>query len=53
MPRPLSRSPSSPLEVAHGQLTALGAEAEVVVPESLRKRFTEDAARLTELYGRG
>ncbi|WP_416978643.1 helix-turn-helix transcriptional regulator [Streptomyces sp. T028] len=39
--------------VAHTQLTALGAEAEVVSPESLRRRFTEDAGRLAELYGRG
>ncbi|MEU1176311.1 WYL domain-containing protein [Streptomyces sp. NPDC005820] len=38
--------------VAHGQLTSLGAEVEVVSPESLRRRFTEDAGRLAELYGR-
>ncbi|MFF7529660.1 helix-turn-helix transcriptional regulator [Streptomyces bobili] len=37
-------------EVAHGQLTALGPEAEVVSPESLRRRFAEDAARLAALY---
>ncbi|WP_329409140.1 WYL domain-containing protein [Streptomyces sp. NBC_00704] len=37
-------------DVAHAQLTALGAEAEVIAPESLRKRFAEDAARLAELY---
>jgi predicted DNA-binding transcriptional regulator YafY len=36
--------------VAHAQLTALGAEAEVVSPEPLRGRFAEDAARLAELY---
>ncbi|MEU0119575.1 WYL domain-containing protein [Streptomyces bobili] len=36
--------------VAHGQLTALGPEAEVVSPESLRRRFAEDAARLAALY---
>ncbi|WP_327314530.1 helix-turn-helix transcriptional regulator [Streptomyces sp. NBC_01235] len=40
-------------DVAHTQLTALGAEAEVISPESLRKRFAEDAVRLTELYRRG
>ncbi|WP_157881245.1 helix-turn-helix transcriptional regulator, partial [Streptomyces griseoruber] len=38
--------------VAHSQLTGLGAEAEVVSPESLRRRFAEDAGRLAELYGR-
>ncbi|MGV9939266.1 helix-turn-helix transcriptional regulator [Streptomyces sp. NPDC003401] len=37
-------------EVAHGQLTALGPEAEVVSPEPLRRRFAEDAARLAALY---
>ncbi|MFE9672904.1 helix-turn-helix transcriptional regulator [Streptomyces sp. NPDC006259] len=37
-------------EVAHDQLTALGPEAEVVAPEPLRRRFAEDAARLTALY---
>ncbi|MFF8190162.1 helix-turn-helix transcriptional regulator [Streptomyces bobili] len=37
-------------EVAHSQLTALGPEAEVVSPESLRRRFAEDAARLAALY---
>ncbi|MFJ8105473.1 helix-turn-helix transcriptional regulator [Streptomyces sp. NPDC096132] len=36
--------------VAHTQLTALGAEAEVVRPESLRRRFAEEADRLAELY---
>lgn len=39
--------------VAHTQLTALGAEAEVLSPEPLRKRFAEDAARLAELYRPG
>ncbi len=38
-------------DVAHTQLTALGAEAEVVSPASLRARFARDAARLAELYG--
>ncbi|MBA2811828.1 WYL domain-containing protein [Streptomyces sp. KM273126] len=37
-------------EVAHAQLTALGPEVEVLSPATLRKRFTDDAARLTELY---
>jgi predicted DNA-binding transcriptional regulator YafY len=39
-------------DVAHTQLTALGARAEVVSPASLRERFTEDAVRLAGLYGR-
>ncbi|MFE4049951.1 helix-turn-helix transcriptional regulator [Streptomyces sp. YIM B13518] len=39
-------------EVAHDQLTALGAEAEVLAPASLRERFAAEAARLAELYGR-
>ncbi|MGW1910993.1 helix-turn-helix transcriptional regulator [Streptomyces sp. NPDC002076] len=38
-------------EVAHAQLTALGAEAEVLAPKSLRERFAGDAARLAALYG--
>ncbi|GAA3305960.1 helix-turn-helix transcriptional regulator [Streptomyces cinereospinus] len=38
-------------EVAHTQLTALGAEAEVLAPENLRARFARDAARLARLYG--
>ncbi|AOR34765.1 transcriptional regulator [Streptomyces fodineus] len=38
-------------EVAHTQLTALGPEAEVLAPESLRERFAADAARLAGLYG--
>ncbi|MFE0456677.1 helix-turn-helix transcriptional regulator [Streptomyces sp. NPDC058914] len=37
-------------EVAHTQLTALGPEAEVLSPASLRRRFAEDAARLSGLY---
>ncbi|WP_369388770.1 helix-turn-helix transcriptional regulator [Streptomyces sp. CG1] len=39
-------------EVAYTQLTALGAEAEVLAPQSLRERLAADAARLTALYGR-
>ncbi|MFB7506223.1 helix-turn-helix transcriptional regulator [Streptomyces broussonetiae] len=39
-------------EVAYTQLTALGAEAEVLAPESLRERFAAHAARLAALYGR-
>ncbi|MFJ4470655.1 helix-turn-helix transcriptional regulator [Streptomyces sp. NPDC089424] len=38
-------------EVAHTQLTALGAEVEVLAPRSLRARFTADASRLARLYG--
>ncbi|MER6736610.1 helix-turn-helix transcriptional regulator [Streptomyces puniciscabiei] len=38
-------------EVAYAQLTALGAEAEVLGPENLRERFARDAARLAVLYG--
>ncbi|MGY1582612.1 helix-turn-helix transcriptional regulator [Streptomyces sp. MN13] len=37
-------------EVAHTQLAALGPEAEVLSPASLRERFAEDARRLAELY---
>ncbi|MEU6806177.1 helix-turn-helix transcriptional regulator [Streptomyces neyagawaensis] len=37
-------------DVARTQLTALGAEVEVLAPESLRSRFAEDARRLAELY---
>ncbi|WP_030340927.1 helix-turn-helix transcriptional regulator [Streptomyces sp. NRRL S-1022] len=40
-------------EVAHGQLTALGAEAEVLAPASLRERCAADAARLAARYARG
>ncbi|MEU9448155.1 WYL domain-containing protein [Streptomyces sp. NPDC048277] len=39
-------------EVAHGQLTALGPEAEVLAPPELRARFAVDAARLAALYAR-
>ncbi|MDO0928030.1 YafY family protein [Streptomyces sp. TG1A-8] len=38
-------------EVAHGQLTALGPQAEVLAPAGLRQRFARDAARLAALYG--
>ncbi|MFF8034054.1 MULTISPECIES: helix-turn-helix transcriptional regulator [unclassified Streptomyces] len=37
-------------EVAHTQLTALGAEVEVLAPPGLRERFAAQAARLAELY---
>lgn len=37
-------------EVAHTQLTALGPEAEVLSPATLRRRFAEDALRLGRLY---
>ena len=37
-------------KVAHSQLTGLGPEAEVLAPESLRRRFADDAARLARLY---
>ncbi|WP_369237719.1 helix-turn-helix transcriptional regulator [Streptomyces sp. R21] len=37
-------------EVAHTQLTALGAEVEVLSPEALRDRFAGDAERLAALY---
>ncbi|MCP9960729.1 WYL domain-containing protein [Streptomyces somaliensis] len=40
-------------EVAFGQLLALGAEAEVLRPHSLRERFADAAARMAELYGPG
>ncbi|MFE5888839.1 helix-turn-helix transcriptional regulator [Streptomyces sp. NPDC002285] len=38
-------------EVAHTQLASLGPEIEVLAPESLRERFTDDAIRLAALYG--
>ncbi len=38
-------------EVAHEQLAALGPEAEVLAPRTLRERFAGDAARLAALYG--
>ncbi|MFF0788366.1 helix-turn-helix transcriptional regulator [Streptomyces spiralis] len=37
-------------EVAHGQLTSLGPEVEVLAPGSLRERFARDALRLAALY---
>lgn len=37
-------------EVAHGQLTGLGPEVEVLSPAALRDRFAGDAVRLAELY---
>ncbi|MFE7843121.1 helix-turn-helix transcriptional regulator [Streptomyces sp. NPDC057474] len=37
-------------EVAHTQLTALGAEVEVLAPEGLRERFAGEARRLAGLY---
>ncbi|OXY94333.1 helix-turn-helix transcriptional regulator [Streptomyces diastatochromogenes] len=40
-------------EVAHSQLTALGPEAEVLAPGSLRERFAADAAALAARYGCG
>lgn len=40
-------------EVARTQLTALGAEAEVLAPASLREWFAARAARLALLYGPG
>ncbi|MFF5788152.1 helix-turn-helix transcriptional regulator [Streptomyces sp. NPDC012693] len=38
-------------EVAFGQLLGLGPEAEVLAPDTLRKRFAEAARGLGELYG--
>ncbi|MGX5209298.1 helix-turn-helix transcriptional regulator [Streptomyces violaceus] len=40
-------------EVAHTQLTALGAEVEVLAPAGLRERFAGDALRLAGLYHPG
>ncbi|MEU9334581.1 WYL domain-containing protein [Streptomyces sp. NPDC048290] len=40
-------------EVAHTQLTALGPEAEVLAPATLRKRFAKDARRQAALYRAG
>ncbi|MFD9284048.1 helix-turn-helix transcriptional regulator [Streptomyces mirabilis] len=37
-------------EVAHGQLTGLGPEVEVLSPAALRDRFAGDAVRLAALY---
>ncbi|TXS14094.1 WYL domain-containing protein [Streptomyces sp. adm13(2018)] len=39
-------------DIAFSQLLGLGAEAEVLTPESLRARFGEAARALGELYGR-
>lgn len=39
-------------EVAHSQLAGLGPDVEVLAPESLRARFTDDALRLAALYRR-
>jgi predicted DNA-binding transcriptional regulator YafY len=39
-------------KVAHSQLAGLGPEVEVLVPESLRRCFADDAARLAALYDR-
>ncbi|WP_406127578.1 helix-turn-helix transcriptional regulator [Streptomyces sp. NBC_00989] len=39
-------------EVAHGQLAGLGPDVEVLAPEGLRARFTDDASRLAALYRR-
>ncbi|KRV48567.1 transcriptional regulator [Wenjunlia vitaminophila] len=38
-------------DVAFGQLTELGADAEVLAPAGLRSRFREHARRLAALYG--
>ncbi|MEK8142710.1 WYL domain-containing protein [Streptomyces sp. M10(2022)] len=38
------------LEVAFGQLLALGAELEVLAPGALRERFSRTAERLHDLY---
>ncbi|GGZ93406.1 transcriptional regulator [Streptomyces subrutilus] len=38
-------------DVAFGQLTGLGADAEVLAPEGLRGRFREHAQTLAALYG--
>ncbi|MDT0461570.1 helix-turn-helix transcriptional regulator [Streptomyces gibsoniae] len=38
-------------EVAHAQLTALGAEVEVLSPPGLRALFARDAQRIARLYG--
>lgn len=42
--------PVEGLDVAHDQLLALGADVEVLGPESLRERFFSTAERLGELY---
>jgi predicted DNA-binding transcriptional regulator YafY len=38
------------LDVAYGQLLALGPEAEVVGPADLRERFASAAERLAAIY---
>ncbi|WP_406115602.1 helix-turn-helix transcriptional regulator [Streptomyces sp. NBC_01014] len=43
--------PVESLEVAYGQLLALGPEVEVLDPPELRERFVEAAGRSAELYG--
>ncbi|MCC3779718.1 YafY family protein [Streptomyces sp. UNOB3_S3] len=43
--------PVESLEVAYAQLLALGPEAEVLGPSSLRSRFAEAARRAARLYG--
>ncbi|MFE4666895.1 helix-turn-helix transcriptional regulator [Streptomyces sp. NPDC056716] len=40
-------------DVAHTQLTALGPEAEVLAPATLRQRFAKDAGRQAALYRAG
>ncbi|MFE2046763.1 helix-turn-helix transcriptional regulator [Streptomyces sp. NPDC059477] len=40
-------------DVAHTQLTALGPEAEVLAPATLRQRFAQDARRQAALYRAG
>ncbi|GAA2373498.1 helix-turn-helix transcriptional regulator [Streptomyces cuspidosporus] len=42
--------PVESLEVAYGQLLALGPEAEVLSPPELRERFAAAAARAADLY---
>ncbi|MFF5299781.1 helix-turn-helix transcriptional regulator [Streptomyces sp. NPDC013161] len=37
-------------EVAHGQLAGLGPDVEVLAPDTLRARFSDDALRLAALY---
>ncbi|MEV7086676.1 WYL domain-containing protein [Streptomyces sp. NPDC093085] len=45
------RLPVESEEVAYAQLLTLGPEAEVLAPDSLRRRFARAAARMTDLYG--
>ncbi|MFI1220839.1 MULTISPECIES: helix-turn-helix transcriptional regulator [unclassified Streptomyces] len=42
--------PVESLDVAYGQLLALGPELEILAPESLRVRFADAAERLHEMY---